>query len=373
MLKTFSVLIPDGDTLYALFVAHCFAHFPEIKVHFLSHKHWSPVGFSRYCHTHIVKESELNNDTYIETITEIVANHNIQVFLPNDTEKIAFTIAHSDTLSKFVAIPPLPSPTSFEIANNKWLLAQFLQENKIPVPPTIAVTYNDIFWNKQLPDMKFPVLLKPMIGRGGKGIERFETITDLKYYLEQQNQEKIHNKFIVQSFIPGFHVGANVLCQQGKILATTMQRGVIANEQRYGSPGGWKFIKEDNFSAIIKKLISALNWSGFANMDTIYDPEDNLIKILEINARFWGSLRGSLAAGVSFPYLACLAALDIPFPRPEYKTAFYIHSKSALREYLFKLIGKNQHKILFQETGLKYLAMDPLAELLRVFKQEVAR
>jgi len=79
-------------------------------------------------------------------------------------------------------------------------------------------------------------------------------------------------------------------------------------------------------------------------------------------------------AGVSFPYLACLAALNIPFSVPDYQLAQYIHPKTAVREGMAKLFGKNsKNKFVFQETGLRFLVADPLAETIRVFRQEIFR
>jgi hypothetical protein len=50
----------------------------------------------------------------------------------------------------------------------------------------------------------------------------------------------------------------------------------------------------------------------------------------------------------------------------------YFHSKTALREGLARLRGKNREQNLtFGETGLKFLLADPLAETLRAFGQEV--
>jgi predicted ATP-grasp superfamily ATP-dependent carboligase len=156
------------------------------------------------------------------------------------------------------------------------------------------------------------------------------------------------------------------------MLATTMQRGIIPNTQQYAAAGAIEFIMQDKFSAIAQQLIAALDWSGFANIDTLHDSRDACLKILEINARFWGSLRGSLMAGVSFPYMACLAALNIPFPVPDYRPARYFHPKTAVRERVLRLRGKNREsEIAFRETGLQFLAADPLAEAMRAFQQEV--
>jgi len=370
MRESFSVLIPDGESEFALFVVHCLAPFP-VKLHVLSEERWSPIRFSRYCHTYTFKQTGPDEESRLNAVADIVKKNKTDVFLPTETKWISFAIANQETLSAFVAVAPLPDPKSFEIANNKWLLAQFLEENQIPGPPTILVTYDDLF-EKKLQDIEFPVLLKPVTAWGGEGIERFDDSSNLRYYLEQQHPERTKGRFIVQSLLPGFVVGVNILSRRGKMLAMTMQRGIVPNTQKYAAAGAIKLIREDKFSAVVQELISALGWSGFANVDTLYDNRDNQLKILEMNARFWGSLRGSLLAGVSFPYLACLAALDIPFPMPDYEFGHYFHSKTALREGLLRLLGKSRESdFAFRETGLRFLLADPIAEAMRAFRQEV--
>jgi predicted ATP-grasp superfamily ATP-dependent carboligase len=369
--KSFSVLIPDGESQFALFVAHCLAQFPGVKIHVLSNEKWAPIRFSRYCQTYNYREMGNDTATRLSAVAEIVKKHSIDVLLPTETKWISFVIDNRDALEKLVAIVPLPNPETFILGNDKWLLAQFLAANNIPGPPTVLVTYDAPF-ETEISNLQFPVLLKPITAWGGEGIERFESLSELKDYLGKQDSSRIKDKFIVQSLLPGFVVGVNVLSRQGTLLATTMQRGTIPNTEKFAAAGGIKFIKEEQFFAIAQKLVSALKWSGFANLDTLYDSQDNTLKILEINARFWGSLRGSLVAGVSFPYLACLTALDIPFSMPDYKLSYYIHPKTAIREGVRKIIGKSKvSDFAFDETGLKFLMNDPLAETMRAFRQEI--
>jgi predicted ATP-grasp superfamily ATP-dependent carboligase len=368
--EAFSVLIPDGESEFALFVAHCLALIPGIKLHFLSGERWAPARFSRYRRTFTFKPPD-SSDAWLNAIADSVKKKKIDVLLPTGTQAISLAVANREALSTFVAVAPVPDPAPFEIANNKWLLARFLKEREIPGPPTVLVTGDDLFEEK-LRAIKFPVLLKPVSAWGGEGIERFEDLASLRRYLAQRDPKRINGRFIVQSFLPGFVVGVNVLSSHGRLLATTMQRGIIPNTQKYAAAGAIRFIKEDRFFAIAQELISALHWSGFANLDTLYDSCDNQLKILEINARFWGSLRGSLIAGVNFPYLACLAALGIPFSMPDYALTRYAHPKTALREGFLRLSGRSREiDFAFGETGLKFMLADPLAETIRAFRQEV--
>jgi predicted ATP-grasp superfamily ATP-dependent carboligase len=61
-----------------------------------------------------------------------------------------------------------------------------------------------------------------------------------------------------------------------------------------------------------------LKFCGVALIDLRNNNQDDHIKVLEINPRYWGSLIGALSAGVNFLYFACLSGLGIPFDHPDY-------------------------------------------------------
>jgi predicted ATP-grasp superfamily ATP-dependent carboligase len=371
MIDSFSVLIPDGESILTLFVMHGFAHIPNVKLHVLSNERWAPARFSRYCSTYSFKQMGANNEERFNAVAEVARRTHADVLLPVETGGIVFAAAKRQELSQLLAVAPVPDLESFEIANNKWLLAQFLQENDIPGPSTILCTLDHDF-ERQLRTLDFPVLLKPTIGSGGIGMRRFDDLHQLQDFLEEQPKEELGNKHIVQSYIPGFVIGLNVLCREGEILAFTMQRGFIPNPKKHNPAAAIKFIKRDDVLEVGQRFLSALNWSGYANIDMFYDTSENRVKILEVNARFWGSLRGSYVAGVSFPYLACLAALDIPFPVPDYELTRYIHPKTAMKEGILSALGRSQfERFPLEETGLRYLLADPVAESIRALQQQL--
>jgi len=58
------------------------------------------------------------------------------------------------------------------------------------------------------------------------------------------------------------------------------------------------------------RLLKVLNWHGVAEVEFKLDPRDSVPKFMEINGRFWGSLELAMAAGIDFPYLLYLLAVD---------------------------------------------------------------
>jgi predicted ATP-grasp superfamily ATP-dependent carboligase len=371
-LPGFSVLVADGESDFAVFVIHGFIDFPQVKLYVLSNQRWAPARFSRYCHKYTFKKFSTDASERFDAITEVVRQNHVDVILPVEMEWIASQAVQRHTLSELAAIAPVPDSKSFEVANNKWLLFKLMRENGIPVPPTVLCTFDSDF-EQRVHDLEFPVLIKPVTAWGGEGIRRFDSLSQLYEFLERCDSEKSKNRYIVQSFLPGYVIGLNILCQEGQVLAYTMQRGFIPNPQKYAAAAAIQFIKHEDALKIGKKLASVLKYNGVGNVDMFYDTRENQIKVLELNARFWGSLRGSYIAGVSFPYLACLAALGISFPVPDYELTRYIHPKTAMKERVLRALRKSQYeRFPLEETGLRYMLADPIAEALRAIRQQLS-
>ncbi len=364
---SFSVLIPDGESDFALFAMHSFIDFPQVKVYVLSNQRWAPARFSRYRHRYLFEKFAASER--FDAIAGVIRQHHIDVILPIEMEWLAPDDDKRLALSNLAALTPVLDAETFEIANNKWLLLELLRTHGIPTPPTVLCTLDSDF-EQRINQLEFPVLVKPVTAWGGEGIRRFEDLAQLREFLAQNKEQPIKNRYIVQSFLTGYVIGLNMLCRDGQMLAYTMQRGFIANPQKYAAAAAIEFIEHQEALEVGQTLAAVLKYNGVANVDMFYDAQEERIRVLELNARFWGSLRGSYVAGVPFPYLACLAALNIPFPVPEYALTRYIHPKIAIKEGLRRLVGKSEYDFPFQETGLKYMRADPVAETLRAWRQQ---
>ena len=86
---TFSVLIPDGESDFAVFVMHGFVDYPQVKLHVLSNQYWAPARFSRLCHKYIYKEFGTDPSERFKTAAEVARQNHIDVILPIEMEWIS--------------------------------------------------------------------------------------------------------------------------------------------------------------------------------------------------------------------------------------------------------------------------------------------
>lgn len=362
------VLIPDGESNHSVNVIRCLSQIKTIQLHLLSSDASSPMKLSRYVQSFTHYKDDGPNKR-IETIKAAIIKTKATVVLPVDEPTIQLLSRNGKLISNHATISPIPEFESFLIAKNKWLLAQWLKKTKISCPPTLLLENTPDFYYK-LNAMSFPVLLKPTESAGGIGIILFENAMSLKKHIEKLKKKE---EYIVQSFIKGYSIICNVLCIEGKIIAHTIQKSTINGATPYSPARGNCFIKDNATLELITQVTSKLQWTGVVNFDLYYDYEKKEITVLEMNPRFWGSLLGSLVAGVNFPLLCCLCAIQSPIPKIDYKEITYINGKPPL-DLLAKSIlkglflRKDQEKFVFG-----YILNDPLPSLALYLKSLIWR
>ncbi len=365
-----SILIIDGDQFFSTLVLSCFSRVPKLKVHVLSTDPKTPARLSRLSTSfHLYNPS--NDEEYIEVIREVAKKVGATVLLAVSRLGILFAIRNLKVLQQIAPVAPVPPLNSFETAQDKGLLAEFLIKNDFPIPPTLQCTLDTKFFN-ELEKMKFPVLLKPNMGASGQGIIEFKDCPSLEQYLEKN--KNILKPCVIQSKLVGQDIACNVLAKEGKILVHTVQLGVLPNPIRFKPPSVVEMIQHEPTFQLTEKLVSKLNWSGVAQFGFFLSEEDERepIKVLEINPRYFGRLRGSLMAGINFPYLSSLAALDKPFPISNYKNCRFIEFQDWLKVLMCSHLRKEMAKINSLKVGWRYTLKDPKPFLNSVFNKLVS-
>jgi hypothetical protein len=348
----FSILIPDADDGFSIPVAYCLKMGGQI-VHGLSRRQSRMMPLSRLFQSFDFPMREFEISSWLSQIDEIVTRRNVDVILPVSSMAIRTLSENRSQLSCADKLAHLPSPQSFDTATNKAALANFLAACGLPQPSSVVLGGDKPAADK-LSRLKFPVLLKPPLARGGSGIRRFESLNELQAFLAGADDEQ---QWVVQEFVAGSDLCVNVLCQEGRIIASTVQHAITPSSVEYAPCSGFEFDVDDLATGVARQVVEKLRWSGIANFDMRLDRERKAALVLEINGRYWLSMRGSLHAGVNFPLLACEAALGLPKSNQQpRKVRYFIGQMNAL----LSLVGGGRLRIRPAETDLGYFAYDPM-------------
>jgi biotin carboxylase len=367
----FTVLIPDAESGHALPVIRCLSEIKGLVIHTLSKDPKASLRYSLRSRSFRIAEIDENNELKADFIIKAIRRTNADIIFPVDEAAVNFFSRNLEQFKKIVDLPPIPSVDVFQKSINKYLLAEFLGDNDIPSPLTIFAGKTDEFYSK-LKSMHFPVLAKPAIGNGGIGIQRLNNYEKAeKFFKEELNG--FFGDYVAQEFIDGYDIDCSILCRDGEIIAYTIQRGIIPRARSFAAPGGIQFLKNDDLLNVVNRFVKQLKYNGIAHIDLRYDNLTKTYKILDVNARYWGSLTGSLLAGVNFPYLACLMAKGIKFKKPEFNHGFYTDHITATRKLIRGIFHKTDQKIRFKETDYKYILQDPIAEIYNIFRRKAHR
>ncbi|WP_159521931.1 carboxylate--amine ligase [Sunxiuqinia indica] len=359
---SFSVLIPDGECSYATSVVRCLADEKNIQTFVFSNHKNAPIRFSRYTSQFIHYLSGESKEEKLTAIIDAIKKTDADVLLPVDVETIRLIAEYKEKLTPLIAIAPVPKVHSFDIANDKWLLSLWLQENNIPHPNTILCN-STISLDDTISSLIFPILIKPRKGSGGKGIEIFENAEELQNWYNKSNHSE---DFIIQSYIKGYDIDCSVLCLEGEILAHTIQKSLKYETDSVTWPFGIEFLDNDEIFNIVKKVVRNFKWSGVVHIDLRYDEVEQKAKLIEMNPRFWASVSASLFAGVNFPYVSCLSGLKRELPVIKTQNKRVVRTGPAIKMILKRLFIK-RNDLFFDNTFLEFIIKDPLPSLFTKF------
>ncbi len=353
-----NILIPDGSSTWALPVIKCLAFRPDFKIFVLSNVKRTAAKYSNSI-SYYKFYPPCDDDTMLQIINDEIEKNDIDIVMPIAEVAAQFFIKYSSNISPRTKVIPMASLHHYQIAIDKNKLGVFCDQHNIPYPKSMFFeNEKDFLQNGNV--LTYPVLIKPLHDKGGNGIVLFESNLELGGYISENTELE---SFFIQEYIKGYDIDCSVLCLNGKILAHTIQKGFLSGPNPYAPHIGIEFLKNDEVLDITQQLVSALNWSGVAHVDLRYDEQHKRYNILEVNARFWGSIEASRIAQVNFPVLICDLTLGHNIELTSYKPIKYLRFRG-----LLKYIGQHPSYIFYfssilQSTEAKAVIKDPLPTL----------
>jgi predicted ATP-grasp superfamily ATP-dependent carboligase len=321
----------------------------------LQNEKFNPNRFSRYVNGYYWIDTSEGKVT--DKLIDLTNRLHIDVVLPAKLSTIDLFARNRGVIQSNFVIPPHPELETLNVVGNKWWLHEWLVSKGFPSPDTVLAQ------DAKINEIKFPCLLKPAEGIGGKGIYLINNYKESSDILSRLKDRKL--SYVFQQLIEGEDIDISLLAQEGKIMAYTIQKGIL--KRKFAWSHGIRFLKSDKLLAMTQKIIHSLNWSGIAHLDFRYSNEHDTYYLVDFNVRYWSSLPGSMSAGVNFPETACLIALAKPPQNTRYREQSFYMTKAALKMVIGWITGKNR-MINLRQTTLPELLKDPLPELIKAVK-----
>lgn len=150
----------------------------------------------------------------------------------------------------------------------------------------------------------YPLLLKPRSSSAApnplkrRAVRKISWPKDLDAAAEAMLAD---DAILVQQNFQGIGAGVEVLAKDGRILAA-FQHERVHEPMRGGGSSYRKSVPLDpGMLQATRQLMEALCYTGVAMVEFRFNPATGAWVLIEINARFWGSLPLTVAAGMDFP------------------------------------------------------------------------
>ncbi|MBQ2633779.1 MAG: ATP-grasp domain-containing protein [Oscillospiraceae bacterium] len=300
--KGISVLIFGTDGRQALPVIKGFAQV-GCKVTVFGASKLDPGFVTRYTTSRILyqkvkKEGESFNDCGERLIRE---NH-FDLVVPLRDRTAIFLSERKQELSSYAKIA-VNDWDVMRYASDKALTMSACEELGIPAPKTV---FGDrILEQVDQKGFQYPLVVKPRTAGGSVGFNIFKSREKLAEYLESYdnaNGPLLCQEYIEQKDAPQYRADF-FRDRDGKFKAALVGK----NLRWYPLDGGFGVfsttILDDEILQMGKKLLDRIGWNGYANIDMVWDINENRAKILEINGRTGASIMLDYVAGVNMSQL----------------------------------------------------------------------
>ena len=283
------------------------------------------VGFfSRYPHQRWRhRDPRKDPEGFVLDLERHLSTGQFDVLIPILDVTAELVSLHKPELERHVRIPLVDYPT-FMLARDKSQTMRLAQSLGLPCPQTFFP--EDSSLEDIASRVDYPVLIKPNLSVGARGLTKVHQSTDLKRLFPLV--VKRYGPCTIQEFIPQTDLQYKAqffLDQKSNVKAC-----VVYNKLRYFPLDGGVSalnctVKRDDIEALGTTLLQAMHWYSYADLDLITDPRDGLVKIMEINPRITGSVKICFEAGVDFSDMLVKLATGDEIPAiPAYKTGIFL-------------------------------------------------
>ena len=265
-----------------------------------------------------------------------------------------FMSANKEALSQYVKFL-MPDIDIWRNAVNKSGLMSVCKEKGYPIPFTI----NSEEELRSIPreNIPFPLLIKPNITCGARGmtlVHTYEELMDKYPQIKDEYGDCHFQQYVKQG---GAQVEVQLFIDQNKHLVNS---SVIYKYRWYPEKGGSSCcavsVKNDKIVDTLYHLLLDLKWVGFADFDTIENPDTGELLIMELNPRVPACVKTAVESGIHWGQIIVDEYLGNPQKEYEYRpgeflrhlgfdTLWFLKSSNRwrMKPSYFKFFGKHIH------------------------------
>ena len=231
----------------------------------------------------------------------------------------SFLLGLRPALGEFQHLLPFFDPSLLELAFSKADLVSALEGD--PHLPPGLVLEGELPSLEQLDRLGHPLWLKAdaVHGQAGAPSRVLRVEGPAEASAEVGRWLPHYRRVLVQGHAPGMGVGVFLLMVNGYPRARFAHRRIHEVPHTGGMSSFRESVRFPDMEAHALSVLRRIGWNGVAMLEYRRDPATGNFRLLELNARFWGSLHLALAAGVDFPRLLLDSWLGAREPEPSWR------------------------------------------------------
>lgn len=232
-------------------------------------------------------EPVLNQEKYLEQVTELCIQYKIDYVFPIIDEEVQLLAENRHNFQEFGTTVCVSNLESIKLSRDKlqtyYKINEMLPE--IAIETMILADFNDCW--------EYPVFAKPREGRASIGCIKIDTKEDLEHLKRTTKRDEI----LVQKYYTGNIFAVDVLRdQKNNDIRIIIREELLRNKN--GSGTVVKIVNDEYINNICYEIAQIFDFNGVFNIELIKN--ENQYKLIEINPRF--------PAGTEF---SCMAGLDL--------------------------------------------------------------
>lgn len=330
-----------------------------IKVDVSGRSIFGQAFYSKYCNRRFLYPDPRNKTKdFINLMIKIVRKNRYDVLLPIGASTTLPISYYKDKFEQYTRLPIAEYDVLIK-AHDKPTALKIAKDCGIPIPQTYFPRNKEEV-RKLSKEITYPAVIKLRRGSSAIGLRYANSPEELirKYFSQGQSNFTFDYEFpMIQEYIPGEVHDVCVLFNKGEPRAVLTQKRIRMNPPTGGGGVVNETTDEPNLKKMAVQLLKKMRWHGPAQVEFKIDSRDETPKLMEVNAKFWGTLDLSIQAGIDFPYLACKMAIDGDvFPVYNYKVGlkyrWLLHELRSITKVENK--WKSFREFFIFEKGVKY-------------------
>jgi len=297
---TGKVFVTDGRSLAALAIVRSLGR-KGLEIHCGEDFRQNLTFYSKYAKKKIkYSPPKKQPEIFIKDMLSSAIKTNYDLIIPVRDDTTLLLSKHKDEFEEYTQLF-LADYETIKMLMDKGETIRLARKYKIATPETYFP--EDTAPNRIKKEVNYPVLIRPRISSGARGIIYVESIEGFeKAYSAVCNEYGVP---IIQEYVShkGGHYSIGALFDENsRPIAVHVYREL----KQYPINGGPAVtaisVKKEKWVEDMLDMLQKIHWIGPAHMDVLHDPNSGTYKLLEVNPRFWMSLNLSICSGLDFPY-----------------------------------------------------------------------